>query len=198
MRHIGHHGRRSHKPSLHGNGWHEPHVSKKSTIAVNNIVAPVSTSEHPKSIHGFNNVLHTGGVDMVLEDRAHEESQARDDTQREKRGDPGEGAVSHKRGYQQVTGTWSDPDWTILDDRRGDLPEFPVEVLTPAWQEWLGRAAHGAGLRSATSRCLCLVSHPVPSVHPAASSRQAPGRRHYPCGRPSWGFPVQVKRRESM
>ena len=42
---------------------------------------------------------------------------------------------------------WSDPDWTLLDDRRGTLPEFPVDVFTPAWQNWLVRAAHGAGVR---------------------------------------------------
>ncbi len=42
---------------------------------------------------------------------------------------------------------WDDPDWTLLDDRRGELPDFPVDVLTPAWQEWLLRASHGAGVR---------------------------------------------------
>jgi hypothetical protein len=42
---------------------------------------------------------------------------------------------------------WDDPNWTLLDDRRGELPEFPVDVLTPAWQEWLLRASHGAGVR---------------------------------------------------
>jgi len=28
---------------------------------------------------------------------------------------------------QRETGTWEDPDWSILDDRRGALPEFPVD-----------------------------------------------------------------------
>jgi hypothetical protein len=42
---------------------------------------------------------------------------------------------------------WADPDWTLLDDRRGELPEFPVDVFTPAWQQWLQRASHGAGVR---------------------------------------------------
>ena len=42
---------------------------------------------------------------------------------------------------------WDDPDWTLLDDRRGELPDFPIDVLTPAWQEWLLRACHGAGVR---------------------------------------------------
>ena len=42
---------------------------------------------------------------------------------------------------------WDDPDWSIFDDRRGTLPEFPVDVFSPAWQDWLVRAAHGAGVR---------------------------------------------------
>jgi hypothetical protein len=40
--------------------------------------------------------------------------------------------------------TWDD---CILDDRRGELPAFPVDVFTPPWQEWLLRASHGAGVR---------------------------------------------------
>ena len=43
--------------------------------------------------------------------------------------------------------SWDDPDWTLLDDRRGELPEFPVDVFSPAWQAWLLRASHGAGVR---------------------------------------------------
>jgi uncharacterized protein DUF3987 len=42
--------------------------------------------------------------------------------------------------------SWHDPDWSILDDRRGQLPEFPIDCLTPPWQLWLERAAHGAGV----------------------------------------------------
>jgi hypothetical protein len=54
------------------------------------------------------------------------------------------------RGIEQPRAdahSWDDPDWTLLDDRRGELPDFPVDVLTPAWQEWLLRACHGAGVR---------------------------------------------------
>jgi hypothetical protein len=43
--------------------------------------------------------------------------------------------------------TWDDPDWSILDDRRGELPDFPVDVFTPPWREWLLLASHGAGGR---------------------------------------------------
>jgi hypothetical protein len=41
--------------------------------------------------------------------------------------------------------SWDDPDTSILDDRRGDLPAFPLDVLSPSWQEWATNAAHGAG-----------------------------------------------------
>ena len=43
-------------------------------------------------------------------------------------------------------GTWDDPDWSILVDRRGELPDFPINVLSPEWRAWLERAAHGAGV----------------------------------------------------
>jgi Protein of unknown function (DUF3987) len=42
---------------------------------------------------------------------------------------------------------WDDPDVSLLDDRRGELPEIPMDVFPTAWQEWLKRAAHGAGVR---------------------------------------------------
>src|SRR5262249_4559346 len=37
-------------------------------------------------------------------------------------------------------------DWSLLDDRRGELPELPIEVFDPASQDWLRRAARGAGV----------------------------------------------------
>jgi Protein of unknown function (DUF3987) len=59
--------------------------------------------------------------------------------------------TSSKSGYQSHerndrAHSWDDPDWSILDDRRGELPDFPIDTLTARWQEWLGRAAHGAGV----------------------------------------------------
>ena len=45
-------------------------------------------------------------------------------------------------------GTWADPDFSILDDRRGELPDFPIDVFTPPWQELLLRVSHGAGVRT--------------------------------------------------
>src|SRR5215470_5140229 len=41
---------------------------------------------------------------------------------------------------------WDDPDWSILDDRRGELPEFPMAALPVGWRDWLVRSAHGAGV----------------------------------------------------
>lgn len=44
--------------------------------------------------------------------------------------------------------TWAEPDWSLLDDRRGQLPEFPLDVLTPNWQDLLRVMARGAGVRT--------------------------------------------------
>jgi hypothetical protein len=42
-------------------------------------------------------------------------------------------------------GPWNDPDYSVLEDRRGDLPEFPLDVFSEDWQSWAMDAAHGAG-----------------------------------------------------
>src|ERR1700730_18105936 len=44
---------------------------------------------------------------------------------------------------------WSEPDWSLLDDRRGQLPEFPIDALSPECRGWVERAAHGAGVTTA-------------------------------------------------
>jgi hypothetical protein len=44
---------------------------------------------------------------------------------------------------------WDDPDWSLLDDRRGDLPEFPLDTLTAKARAWVVRAADGAGVTAA-------------------------------------------------
>jgi len=44
---------------------------------------------------------------------------------------------------------WDDPDWSILDDRRGQLPEFPTHLLNPKTQDLIGRTARGAGVTPA-------------------------------------------------
>ena len=45
--------------------------------------------------------------------------------------------------------TWEDPDWSLLDDRRGELPDFPISTLPEPCQEWVERAARGAGVTPA-------------------------------------------------
>jgi Protein of unknown function (DUF3987) len=44
---------------------------------------------------------------------------------------------------------WKNPDWTLLEDRRGELPEFPIDVLDPASRNFIKRASHGAGVTHA-------------------------------------------------
>jgi Protein of unknown function (DUF3987) len=44
---------------------------------------------------------------------------------------------------------WEEPDWSILDDRRGELPHFPIEALPGVCRGWVERAAHGAGATAA-------------------------------------------------
>src|SRR5215470_13624228 len=53
------------------------------------------------------------------------------------------------RGRTAETGTWEEPDSTLLDDRRGELPGFQVEALPASLRSWLLRAARGAGVTSA-------------------------------------------------
>jgi hypothetical protein len=46
-------------------------------------------------------------------------------------------------------GEWPDPDYSMLDDRRGDLPEFPDDVFRGPCQQWLEEAAHASGVTPA-------------------------------------------------
>src|SRR6516165_10210685 len=58
------------------------------------------------------------------------------------------------RAHNQHSGsearhTWEFPDWSILDDRRGELPDFPLDCLGAPVREWVERAARGAGVTQA-------------------------------------------------
>jgi hypothetical protein len=64
--------------------------------------------------------------------------------------------------------SWDDPDTSILDDRRGDLPAFPLDVFSPSWQTWAINAAHGAG---------SAVDHVVVPLLAVASSLVGTARR---------------------
>jgi len=57
------------------------------------------------------------------------------------------GSVSPERkGSKQPLNDWVSPDWSILDDRRGELPDFPLECLGERVRAWVERAARGAGV----------------------------------------------------
>jgi hypothetical protein len=84
-------------------------------------------------------------------------------------------------GRKAETGTWEEPDWTLLDDRRGELPNFPVEALPTSIQEWLLRAARGAGVTPAH------VAVPLLGI---ASSLIGTARRVRACR--SWSEPLTM------
>jgi Protein of unknown function (DUF3987) len=51
-----------------------------------------------------------------------------------------------KGSSKQPLHDWDSPDWSILDDRRGELPEFPLDCLSSPVRAWVERAAQGAGV----------------------------------------------------
>jgi hypothetical protein len=74
-------------------------------------------------------------------------------TSREENGTSGKGSTANGSSDDALKAQdrrdgdhrWDDPDWSILDDRRGDLPGFPINTLSARCQRWVERAAHGAG-----------------------------------------------------
>jgi Protein of unknown function (DUF3987) len=75
-------------------------------------------------------------------------------------------------------GQWGDPDWSLLDDRRGQLPDFPLDVLSPEIRDFLERSAHGAGVT---------VDHVAVPLLSIASSLIGTSRRIAPSR--SWSEP---------
>jgi hypothetical protein len=45
--------------------------------------------------------------------------------------------------------SWENPNLEVLEDSRGNLPEFPTELLDPEWSDYIERAARGAGVTPA-------------------------------------------------
>src|SRR6476646_1638567 len=84
-------------------------------------------------------------------------------------------------GRKAETGTWEEPDWALLDDRRGELPDFPVEALPGSLHGWLLRAARGAGVTPAH------VAVPLLGI---ASSLIGTARRVRACR--SWSEPLTM------
>jgi len=65
------------------------------------------------------------------------------------RADPGqqrEEPKQERKQRQRETGDWSDPDMSILDDRRGELPDLPIKVFPQSMHRWMLDAARGAGV----------------------------------------------------
>jgi Protein of unknown function (DUF3987)/Bifunctional DNA primase/polymerase, N-terminal len=85
------------------------------------------------------------------------------------------------RGRKAETGTWGEPDGTLFDDRRGELPDFPVETLPASLREWLLRSARGAGVTPAH------VAVPLLGI---ASSLIGTARRVRACR--SWSEPLTM------
>jgi hypothetical protein len=86
-----------------------------------------------------------------------------------------------ERGRKVETGTWEEPDWSLLDDRRGDLPDFPVEEFPASLRGWLLRAARGAAVTPAH------VAVPLLGI---ASSLIGTARRILACR--SWSEPLTM------
>jgi hypothetical protein len=56
---------------------------------------------------------------------------------------------STKPATNEGYAAWDDPDLSLLDDRRGNLPDFPIDTFSPRWRGWIDRSAHGAGVTPA-------------------------------------------------
>jgi hypothetical protein len=81
---------------------------------------------------------------------------------------------------------WDNPDWSLLDDRRGDLPHFPLDTLTAEWVAWLDKAAHGAGVTPAH------VMVPLLSIAPSliGTARRVSAARSWSEPMTQWGVIV--------
>ena len=84
-------------------------------------------------------------------------------------------------GRKAESGTWGEPDWALLDDRRGELPDFQMGVLPASMEAWLHRAARGAGVTPAH------VAVPLLGI---ASSLIGTARRVRACR--SWSEPLTM------
>ena len=88
---------------------------------------------------------------------------------------------SNGRDAGATSGEWGDPDWSLLDDRRGQLPDFPLDVLSPEIRDFLERSAHGAGV---------MVDHVAVPLLSIASSLVGTSRRIAPSR--SWSEPCAM------
>ena len=57
--------------------------------------------------------------------------------------------LAYRRHRDRTIHDWDDPDWSLLDTQRGNLPDFPLEVFSPQLQEVIGQTSKGAGVTHA-------------------------------------------------
>ena len=57
--------------------------------------------------------------------------------------------LAYRRHRDRAIHDWDDPDWSLLDTRRGGLPDFPLEVFSPKLQEVIRQTSKGAGVTHA-------------------------------------------------
>jgi Protein of unknown function (DUF3987) len=53
------------------------------------------------------------------------------------------------RPSPKPSAAWNNPDVEVLEETRGDLPDFPNDVLSPDWRDFVCRASHAAGVTTA-------------------------------------------------
>ena len=46
----------------------------------------------------------------------------------------------------QPTASWDNPELEILEEARGSLPDFPDDVFSAVWRDFVQRASHAAGV----------------------------------------------------
>ena len=110
----------------------------------------------------------------------------------------GEQVAGSSRASSEKSARWDDPDWSILDDRRGELPEFPIDTLSPSFRERVERAAHGAGVTAAH------VAIPLIGIASSliGTARRVPASRSFTQPMTCWaailGFRARAKRQVLM
>ena len=57
--------------------------------------------------------------------------------------------LDYRRHRDRTIHDWDDPDQSLLDTQRGNLPDFPLEVLSPNLREVIRRTSKGAGVTHA-------------------------------------------------
>ena len=92
--------------------------------------------------------------------------------------DPSVSPPAYNAPLASAAAEWPEPDLCLLDDWRGHLPAFPVDVLPKAWRSWAPRAARGANAS---------VDHVALSLLTMAASQIGHARRISPV--PSWSEP---------